>query len=205
MYGGVVVLELSLLPCLQHLNHVLPAPPFCINPLEVTEIFSLAAWPLVILFHRPVPHWNQHNSGCSAASQLIFWQTWSSKLVSFGKGMTKDLFNTIAKSIKTSEQHVSLFSPFYFPSLPQCDSRFKLLFVFFFKLPLQLPEDQRLKWLVVSVQSRCNPACIKRVVTWHEAGEWQKKYTMIWVRLILGEICREPLISTQGRLVKQHE
>ncbi len=43
--------------------------------------------------------------------------------------MTKDLFNTQPESIKTSEQHVSLFLSFYFPV---CDfyPGFKLLCVF---------------------------------------------------------------------------
>lgn len=34
------------------------APPLCISPpKEVMDILSLAAWPLVILFHRPAPRW----------------------------------------------------------------------------------------------------------------------------------------------------
>lgn len=105
---------------LQHLNHIFRALPICISPMKVMEILSLAAWPLVILFHRPAPRWSQHNGRRSTSSQSIFWQTWSSKLVSFGKGMTKDLFNTLTKSIKTSEQHVSFFFVLYFPPSPLC-------------------------------------------------------------------------------------
>lgn len=69
-------------------------PPLCISRQKVMDILSLSAWPLVILFHRPEPYWREHNGGRSTSSQSIFWQTWSSKLVCFGKGMTKDLFTT---------------------------------------------------------------------------------------------------------------
>lgn len=95
--------------CLQQLNHISRPRPFVSDPLQVMKILSLAAWPLVILFHRPAPCWSQHNGRRLASSQSISWQTWLSKLVSFGKGMTKDLFNIVARSIKASEQHVSIF------------------------------------------------------------------------------------------------
>lgn len=139
---------------LQHLNHVLWVPPLCISPLKVMEILSLAAWPLVILFHRPAPCWSQHNGRRSASSQSIFWQTWLSKLVSFGKGMTKDLFNTLPESIKTSEQHASFFfCPF--TSLPcHCVwllSRVQAPMCASYKLPPIPGGDQRLKWLMVCV------------------------------------------------------
>lgn len=97
-------------PCLLQLNHISRLRPFVSDPLQVMKILSLAAWPLVILFHRPAPCWSQHNGRRLASSQSIPWQTWLSKLVSFGKGMTKDLFNIVARSIKASEQHVSIFS-----------------------------------------------------------------------------------------------
>lgn len=90
-----------------------PRPPR-ISPQKVMDILSLAAWPLVILFHRPAPRWSPHNGGRSASSQSILRQTWSSKLVSFGKGLTEDLFSTLQESIKSSEQHVSFF---FVPSL----------------------------------------------------------------------------------------
>lgn len=150
---GEVALELPLPSGLQHLNHIFRALPICISPLKVMEILSLAAWPLVILFHRPAPCWSQHNGRHTASSQSIFRQTWSSKLVSFGKGMTKDLFSTLPESIKTNEQHVSFFFVLLLPFLatvcdfypgqaPVCVS---------YKLPPLLGGDQRLKRLTVSV------------------------------------------------------
>lgn len=119
-WGRGVLLELLLPSGLQHLNHVSRAPPPCISPQKVMDILSLAAWPLVILFHRPAPRCSRHNGRRSASSQLIFWQTWSSKLVSFGKGLTKALFNTLPESIKTSEQHVSFFFVLSFASWSLC-------------------------------------------------------------------------------------
>lgn len=153
-WGVRWLLELPLPSGLQHLNHVSRAPPLCISPQKVMDILSLAAWPLVILFHRPAPCWSQHNGRRSASSQSIFRQTWSSKLVSFGKGMTKDLFNTLRESIKTSEQHVSFFFVLLLPSLATvCDfyPGFKLLCVFPTKLPPLLGGDQRLQLLPIGV------------------------------------------------------
>lgn len=151
MGGFEVVLKLSLPSGLQHLNHIRWAPPLRVSLLKVMEILSLAAWPLLILFHRPTPCWNQHNDGCLASSQSIFWETWSSKLVSFGKGMTKDFFNTIVESIKPSGQHVSYFFPF--TSLPchSVTSGSSPCVSVSYKLPPLLGGDQRLKWLTVSV------------------------------------------------------
>lgn len=102
-------------------------PPLCISRQKVMDILSLPAWPLVILFHRPTPRWRKHNGGRCTSSQSIFWQTWSSKLVCFGKGMTKDLFNTPVNQYKGQWMACAVsFSSSFFPShlalvrLPPC-------------------------------------------------------------------------------------
>lgn len=150
--GGGAVPEFPLPSGLQHLNHVPQAPPLCISLQKVMDILSLAAWPLVILFHRPAPRWSQHNGGSSASSQSILWQTWSSKLVSFGKGTTKDLFNTQPESIKTSEQHGSFFFVLLLPSLVTVyDFIPGSCSYMCFQQLCSAAADQRLKWLMVSV------------------------------------------------------
>lgn len=94
-------------------------PPLCISRQKVMDILSLPAWPLVILFHRPTPRWRKHNGGRCTSSQSIFWQTWSSKLVCFGKGMTKDLFNTPVNQYKDQWMAcVVSFSSSFFPLAP---------------------------------------------------------------------------------------
>lgn len=194
MGGGGVVLELPLPSGLQHLNHVSRAPPLSISPQKVMDILSLAAWPLVILFHRPAPCWSQHNGRRSASSQSIFQQTWSSKLVSFGKGMTKDLFNTLPESIKTSEQRVSFFFVLLLPFLVTlCD------FYPGFKLRCVYPTNCFHYWVVIKGwngwRSVWNqdfiPTCSKKVVTWcmTEAGEWPKKDAHVQVLCYTVCIC----------------
>lgn len=174
-WGWGVLLELLLPSGLQHLNHVSWAPPPCISPQKVMDILSLAAWPLVILFHRPAPRWSQHNSRHWASSQSIFWQTWSSKLVSFGKDLTKDLFNTLPESIKTSEQHVSFCFVLSFPSWRPCLWLYPGI-----KLPCLFPPNcpyyqRRSKVNMTDGQCviKISPLGVARV-TWclTEGGEW---------------------------------
>lgn len=113
-------------------------PPLCISRQKVMDILSLPAWPLVILFHRPAPRWRKHNGGRCTSSLSIFWQTWSSKLVCFGKGMTKDLFNTPVNQYKDQWMACVLF---FFSS-----SIFSRLHLAFVRLPPCFHLTEPLAW-----------------------------------------------------------